>query len=1195
MSFNIGLSALNAAQEEISVTGNNIANASTNGFKSSRTEFGDVYAASLLGGGSNQAGSGVGVQNIAQNFGQGNIKFTDSTLDLAINGNGFFILKGESGNVYTRAGAFGTDKNGNIVNSLGEKLQGFAATPDGKATGSGSLTDLVVTTGDIAPQATTLVSSRINLDAGAAPSSIVGSKVLSNGGTSNPAQFGSRIAQAAIVAGTISVDGTDFSGTKAATTTGTLSANSGFDFSAGGPNSFSISVNGEAFRSVTLNADTTNADPAIALQNVIDHVQDQLDDIPALDGKIVVSSSGNKIVLTTTDSGADSRITINNVLGSAANVVSAVDVKGKTAPPTGFTINLDGVTRSITINQNFTNSGTAALALGGGAGSGNEALEDYIQSQIDTSAGLLGKVTVAIDADGTIKFQTTAASKQTLKVDPATSVAGGVNFDQVVTFATARRSGTLDTTKLDFSGANDTSFTLKVGTSTLQIELDQNYQASGTPSVALGQFSSSGLEAMEDEIQRKINASSLPGGVKVSIAADGRFVFEITDPLYKSLSVESDSLPARSTGTENVRSGYDFATTPYTFTIDFSYVDSLGATITSTSDPITLNSSLSSGQEIANAIQNAINTDPNFDFPLGQEQVRARVNADGKIVIETVATGDNAVITVSVTDPAPLPVSPVIGVVAAVTGSGPGLDFAEVATFEGSQLSNSGKDAVGNGYAAETIKVVDNTGTTQYVNVLAGSSANAVAQQFSNITGITATATTVAYITATNSGDPENLGAGTTNVDPNLPLKFTINGTSFEAKATRAEDRLTELLGQINNSAGNLTARIVGTGADAKLEITENNGVNLSFSGGADGRGSITIGSSKRDTATGEIVYNSDAATQQIANLANRSNDGVVVGGVVEFTLDENVTMSDAGTNAAGVDITPTSNSIFGDIEDASSLAGAQFELNTFDPLNADTYYRSTAVAIYDSVGIEHTLTQYYVKERPSSTNASGSVWSVYFQIDGKDIGYTAGGATTPTLAKATLRFTSSGLYDPTQEPIYITNWTPLDSSGKPSGAGPVPGNTSVADLTTNSNFRIDLTKLSQFGGDFSVESNTQNGFAKGQLTGLDINDRGAIFARFSNGQSKILGEVALAKFADQSKLANAGGTRFTETASSGTGTPGAAGTAGIGLIQSGALEDSNVDLSEQLVQLIVSQRNFQAAAQIIESADTATQTIINL
>jgi len=89
MSFNIGLSALNAAQREMSVTGNNIANAGTSGFKSAKAVFGDVYAASVLGGGGTQSGNGVALQEIKQSFTQGNISFTDSTLDLAINGEGF--------------------------------------------------------------------------------------------------------------------------------------------------------------------------------------------------------------------------------------------------------------------------------------------------------------------------------------------------------------------------------------------------------------------------------------------------------------------------------------------------------------------------------------------------------------------------------------------------------------------------------------------------------------------------------------------------------------------------------------------------------------------------------------------------------------------------------------------------------------------------------------------------------------------------------------------------------------------------------------------------------------------------------------------------------------------------------------------------------------------------------------------------
>jgi flagellar hook protein FlgE len=1185
MSFNIGLSALSAAQEEISVVGNNIANASTNGFKSSRTEFADVYAASVLGGGANQKGGGVGVSGIAQNFSQGNITFTDNTLDLAINGGGFFILRGEGGNVYTRAGAFGTDRNGNIVNSLGERLQGFAATPNGQAAGGGPLTDLVVTTGEIPPQATTLVSSAINLDATARPSSIIGSRVVTNAGNSGAPQLGTRVAAPAQLAGTISTDGTDFSGTTAATTTGNSNISGGLDFAAGGPHSFSMSLNGGPLTAVTLNA--TAADGAA----VEAHVQTQLNTAFGA-GNVTVSRENNRIVLTSVLTGDDSRINISAVQGLASNIVSAVDVSGKDAAPTGFTLTLDGVSRTIVINQNFTNTGAAALALGGGSNSGNEALEDYIQAQINTSAGLLGKVTVAIDNQGKIVFQTTESSNQTLSINPITTTAGGRNFDSIVDFATNRRAGSLSLNNLDFSGANDTSFTITVDGETLQVVLTEDYRASGGPAATLGEFAESGLEALEDEIQKQINVSTLPGKVSVSIAANGSFVFEITDPLSKALSVKSDSLPARISGTVNVANGYDFAADNYTFTITYEDTD-LGAV---TSNAITLDATYSTGQAIVDAIQNAINTDTVFAFPLGSEKVRARLDsATGRIVLETVGTGPDAELAVAVTVPGAAPY--VIGNSALVTGSGPGIDFNSVATFVGSEFRNTGATAIGNGYASEVVAVTDSEGIEQLITVAGGAAANTIAQQFSNISGVTASASTVAFITATNRGDPENKGASDDNVAPNLPLRFAINGFSFETAQTAQADRFTDLATQINASSGNLSARVVNNAnGNPVLEVRENNGVNLIFSGGGNGRGSITVAASTRDIVTGATIIADTIPVQQLANLANRTNDAIVVGGVVDFTLDENVTMRDAPRNANGQEIPITTSSIFGNIDDVTALAGTQFELNTFNPSDPSTYYRSTAVAVFDSVGIQHTLTQYFVKERPATGNQSGSVWSVYFQIGGKDIGYDGNSADlTPVLAKTTVRFTSSGLYDPTQDPIFITNWTPLDSAGKPSGAGPLPGNTGAADQTTNSNFRIDLSKLTQFGGDFSVQSNSQNGFGKGQLTGLDINDRGAVFARFSNGQSKILGEVALASFADPSKLSNAGGTRFTETSGSGEGTPSGAGTAGLGVIQSGALEDSNVDLSEQLVQLIVSQRNFQAAAQIIESADTATQTIINL
>ena len=117
MPFRIALSGLNAAQTDLSVTANNIANTSTNGFKGSRAEFADLFAVSLQGVSSNATGNGVRVAAVSQQFAQGNIEFTDSNLDLAISGSGMFIVSDGGALAYTRAGAYQLNHDGFVVNS----------------------------------------------------------------------------------------------------------------------------------------------------------------------------------------------------------------------------------------------------------------------------------------------------------------------------------------------------------------------------------------------------------------------------------------------------------------------------------------------------------------------------------------------------------------------------------------------------------------------------------------------------------------------------------------------------------------------------------------------------------------------------------------------------------------------------------------------------------------------------------------------------------------------------------------------------------------------------------------------------------------------------------------------------------------------------------------------------------------------
>ena len=163
MGFQQGLSGLNAASKNLDVIGNNVANSTTVGFKSSSTVFADVYANSLVGGGANAVGIGVGVLDVAQNFSQGNVSVSSNALDLAINGSGFFRLSSSGATVYSRNGQFHLDRDGYIVNAAGANLTGYQADAAGNIIQSGAQ-NLRVTSNNIDPSATTEANIVANLD-----------------------------------------------------------------------------------------------------------------------------------------------------------------------------------------------------------------------------------------------------------------------------------------------------------------------------------------------------------------------------------------------------------------------------------------------------------------------------------------------------------------------------------------------------------------------------------------------------------------------------------------------------------------------------------------------------------------------------------------------------------------------------------------------------------------------------------------------------------------------------------------------------------------------------------------------------------------------------------------------------------------------------------------------------------------------
>ena len=168
MSFQTGLSGLNAASRNLDVIGNNIANANTTGMKASRTEFASLVAATIgTGGGGNGAGIGVEVAAISQSFTQGNINITGNNLDVAINGAGFFQLKQPDGSAaYTRDGSFKLDKDGYLMTNSGANIMGYPTDPTtGKPTSASIQALQLPTSAPIGANQTTAIVAEFNLDA----------------------------------------------------------------------------------------------------------------------------------------------------------------------------------------------------------------------------------------------------------------------------------------------------------------------------------------------------------------------------------------------------------------------------------------------------------------------------------------------------------------------------------------------------------------------------------------------------------------------------------------------------------------------------------------------------------------------------------------------------------------------------------------------------------------------------------------------------------------------------------------------------------------------------------------------------------------------------------------------------------------------------------------------------------------------
>jgi flagellar hook protein FlgE len=396
--------------------------------------------------------------------------------------------------------------------------------------------------------------------------------------------------------------------------------------------------------------------------------------------------------------------------------------------------------------------------------------------------------------------------------------------------------------------------------------------------------------------------------------------------------------------------------------------------------------------------------------------------------------------------------------------------------------------------------------------------------------------------------------------------------TGFKSSRTEFADLFTAGSAGVEPGAGVRVAGVVQNFSQGDLAATGN-----SLDLGVNGNGFFMV-----RTGDGSNAYTRAGAFQldREGFLANGSGDRLQTYKYVDGRFETGVptTLQVARTSPAQA----TSN-----VELAFNLpaSGATQPAVAFDPTRPESYNFSSATTVYDSQGGAHVATVYLVKQAAENT------WKQYLYIGGSGTGNNVQATGTGATGAGTVA-------DP-----YATTLT-FDGNGvitQPTLTAPTGGKVSYSaydPTTTGANpitLSIDLASTTQLGRAFNVSSVDQNGYSSGSFIGLSVDNQGVIRGSYTNGREIELGKVALANFAVPRALNVRGNSTWTETFGSGAALLGSAGSGGLGEIRSGVLESSNVDITEQLVNMITAQRNFQANAKVVSTADQLAQSIINL
>src|SRR5690606_3500474 len=400
----------------------------------------------------------------------------------------------------------------------------------------------------------------------------------------------------------------------------------------------------------------------------------------------------------------------------------------------------------------------------------------------------------------------------------------------------------------------------------------------------------------------------------------------------------------------------------------------------------------------------------------------------------------------------------------------------------------------------------------------------------------------------------EQLNTVSNNIANSSTTGFKSSRTEFGSVYADTQAMGVEVLG--NTQSISLGGALINTNRTLDLAIS---GGGFFIVKGANGETQYTrAGVFGTDSAN----YIVNKAGQRLQGYPTDANDKLMTG-----------TVSDLKIKAKTLPAKATDKLDFIANLDASkpALSAASFDRN-----KVETYSSTYTTKVFDSQGGEHTLTQYFIK-------TGDNAWTVRYYVDDIDAG------------TQTMTFNANGVmrtpYD--QERVLLDDPAnpPVHTAVNINAA--LPGGVAALNIEINYGGQ-DIGATTQYGTDFGVSTNLASGYTSGEQTGIGIDSKGNVFVNYSNGQSQLQGQIVVASFVNPEGLKSVSGTAWVATTESGQALTGVPGVAQFGTVNAGTLENSNVDLTEELVTLMQGQRNYQANTKVISTQKDLDQILFS-